>query len=558
MQVEPKDISKLFRAAEKIKSEVYMSKAIESAQKFCSNQNHSNVDKLMVYLETSKFDKVAADEILAQWRDSLVFLKDKNNMFLLLSMISHNKNVSQHERMYTAVHLYNSGGFHVCYQNFADIAYDKSMDFIHRLEAAKYLFAADEDKEREIAESCLLEMTMDKKYTTEQRYRVISGFLGNKGVRTDMNWGKIMSPYDEDFVYTMQMPFFDDILNDMKYRIFSGEHIMKMKITMPEIKWDVMNMLMKVAECSNIEDAQDLYCIEGEKFTNEIIINLRAISADVILRQGTPEFQLKARQIITELGMSADGDKKNITKVKSIYDNSQNVHNETIDKSVVEFLEKLMSPVDGIYVQLSKKNMSIPVYKSIREDVSTCIRNLVSPTDMEKRNLGYFTLNRIDIDSATFTRYNITVAEVLVLCWCKIQFTKYDKQTVSLLEKELVDNLCQKETECSTGYVNRIVNTFSSTDDSVKISWADQILANIKGRMEKRIRNCDESVMGAIALGSMNDADEEDREIYVNFIKNGLIEIIAEMRPEFVPKHMSSSEFERYIADAEKPWFKFD
>ena len=62
--------------------------------------------------------------------------------------------------------------------------------------------------------------------------------------------------------------------------------------------------------------------------------NLRADSADVILRLGSIDNKTTAKEIIMMLGRQ-DGD------VKTIFDNAQNVHIDEIEKSVIEALEFL-------------------------------------------------------------------------------------------------------------------------------------------------------------------------------------------------------------------------
>ena len=86
--------------------------------------------------------------MLARWRDSMMFLQsiEMDNMLNLLTKIAISDEVSSHERIYTAVHLYNTGYLHMCYDCFRFIASSNLVLIEHRLEAIRFLFATEDER----------------------------------------------------------------------------------------------------------------------------------------------------------------------------------------------------------------------------------------------------------------------------------------------------------------------------------------------------------------------------------------------------------------------------
>ena len=54
---------------------------------------------------------------------------------------------------------------------------------------------------------------------------------------------------------------------------------------------------------------------------------------------------------------------------------------------------------------------------------------------------------------------------------------------------------------CSSGNIGRLVNVLSFVDDTLRISWEDQLKGNFHGRLIAKIRNClDKDIQAGIAL----------------------------------------------------------
>jgi hypothetical protein len=504
-------------------------------------------EKIKIYTELLKYDKELnlCTEILAKWRDSLAFLRGvemENTLSLLIKIISL-EDISSHERIYTAVHLYNNGFVECCYQCFSILAFDKSMLLNHRLEAAKFLFAA-EEKEKSMAQECILDIVSDHIHSTQLRYNAIVPYLSRTGVSTLMNMKKLKIPYNEDFVLGLQMPFFQDVENDIKYRILSGQFLLQTKNT--EIRDEIVTSLFGFAKCADYTE------------------NVRADAADVLLRLGNSFERAQARQIITELGFTTD---KRRIGPKTIYDNSQNIHNESIDKHVEIFLEKMLTPTSDNIEKITIENNGkfayrLRDYDDVKNEITSCIRKHMDfnagDIDAYQRNKAYEALIRIGIDTATFTKFNATTAEILVHVWSRIHSGEFDDTIIDLLEQRMLDELTDMSETCSTGYAGRFVNVLSTVDDTLHINWDEQLMANVDGRMQAKIRDCkDQELRATLTLGMMAEADKEDKEVYLSFIKDNLIEIEKELHEEFVDKgYLNNELFNKYINDIKGLWIK--
>lgn len=511
-------------------------KAINNAISICSNTlpdiKFQPSDKLKILELVSKYDPVVAcEEILAMWRDSLNFLKDSEfqEMLKLLADTTSIPSLSSHERIYTAVHLYNMGSLDLCYECFSRLASDMTLLIEHRLEAVRFLYSSDDQNEKELSKKILIQILEDQSLPCKFRYETLAAYISKTGISSLLNVQKLKVPYNEEFVFDLQYTFFWNDQNHTRFRILSGQHLLQMS---DKIKFDRLK----------VEDV--LLAFSNSPTYSE---NTRADAADVILRLGSSGNRILARAVISALGYSADGEKKKIG-AKTIYDDSQNVHNSVINDQVNVFLTKMLDPS----VQNPMKN-----FKDVNHEISVKIRDPRSGFSQKIKNTIYKTLSRISVDTASFTKYNATLAEILCHVWSRIHSKElFDIDTTELLENRLFDELSDMSDTCSSGHASRFVNVFSVVDNTLVISWEDQIKANLKGRVQAKIRDCkDEKLEAVIALGSMEGADEEDTIEYLKFIKECVKEIKDDLFEEFVDEgYIKASEFETYFEVAKREW----
>ncbi len=496
--------------------------AIKSLKEICLNTNLSVDDR---YKALVIFNKLIPDEgldMLIRFRDLLNHLQNQQytDIVKILVRITRCPDMSSHERLITAVSLYNCFALDVCYGCFADLACDKSLIIKYRVEAIRYLFATEDDEYLELAQEMLTEIINNKAYPDKFRYEVIAGFIHKTGINTMLNTDKIRVPYDEEFVYCLQNAFFMNVGNEVRYRILSGQHMLQMKCITIDEKNVIAEVLLDIARNADYEE------------------NVKADAADVVLRLGSSEFIAKARQIITDMGYApVDSRASFLDKARTIYSNRQNVHDVNINESVVKFIDRIVT-------------QNAVSFADVHRDVTAVIRE--HELSHKQRVSAYQALDRISIDTSTFTDKNVTIAEVFIHVWLTIQ--KYDDTIRTELEKRMVEELVDMSATCSSGHTYRFVNVLSTYDTSLTISWKAQIEANIAARVNARIRDIsDEDLRVSVAMGSMEKAEPEDRKVYVEFIRKALSSVREEMYKEFVgDKYISEAEFEQHFASGKE------
>ena len=143
------------------------------------------------------------------------------------------------------------------------------------------------------------------------------------------------------FIKSAQIAFLFHEKNPVYYRNLSSQYLLK-KCSLD------LDETTKV-ETKVLEFADDA----------ELDYNLRADSADILLRYGSDAFKEAGRRVIMELAV-VNGN------VRTIFENAQNVHTESVEESVSEILEFLNSlpiymvdknPVDFNYVNAHIEKM---------------------------------------------------------------------------------------------------------------------------------------------------------------------------------------------------------
>jgi hypothetical protein len=147
--------------------------------------------------------------------------------------------------------------------------------------------------------------------------------------------------------------------------------------------------------------------------------------------------------------------KNSIKSGHSIFNDTQNVHDQQINKSISESLYRLMD---------TKINLS---EKKIIEE----IRHHESLSDKSK-NLIMKYIKSNDVHSVL----NVTFKEVMTYVWNSIRSNDYSDEIVKVLDQEIQDS----ETKCFTGRLSRLVNCLNGFDPRVCVNISSgQEIANI-------------------------------------------------------------------------------
>jgi hypothetical protein len=230
--------------------------------------------------------------------------------------------------------------------------------------------------------------------------------------------------------------------------------------------------------------------------------DLRADAADTLMNLGTEYFKNRALEIIDMLGRMKG-------TVRTVFENAQNVHTKEVEASVIEILEFLSSvptmciddePIDLNYIfgqleSIMKEQISkIPVEFDCKNCKSKEFENFCSEY-CEKQFTSHskirMSLNRILMDRSMYSKFNNNLGGILCKLWSYI--TEHDQKEE--LKIRLLQELEDMSGTCSTGFASRLLNVISGFGKfSVRISWEEQIIGNVAGRLNAKIKSvCDDN-----------------------------------------------------------------
>lgn len=356
----------------------------------------------------------------------------------------------------------------------------------------------------------------DHTIDTDYRYKAILSLESRK--ENDKLYEKWNIPDREFFLRECFLKFLYNSNNRTMYRILSGQYLLQ-RITIDAITNRKIQLTL-------LGFAQD----------ETLDFNLRADSADTLLNLGDEHIKMQARSIIMILGREFGS--------RTIFDNSQNVHVKEVEDSVSEALHFLTSlpllTINNIQIDFEYVNSQIVQYitdekkpfikepcskyplckelpneedlkdaKQLPQELSEIIKlhytcyycNSCTERDnniddkyfcsdacfalYDNEDKIMISLNRINVDRILYSKYNQTLANILMKVWTYIVGHEYKDEIIHRLLEELID----MSGTCSSGFASRLVNVISAYSDfNIKISWEDQITSNFAGRLNALIR----------------------------------------------------------------------
>jgi hypothetical protein len=274
-------------------------------------------------------------------------------------------------------------------------------------------------------------------------------------------------------------------------------------------KLQVCGNTMSVATCGVLEE------FALRIMTDDTIAgNSRGHAMDILIRFGSPTAKKKAEAYVATLGNLYIGD------------DAQSAHRQSISESVIKLYNDLTSRI----VDVSR----VPTFREAR---TILLSEYVSKLEDA--------LDYIEGDHIVFGGINRNLKSCLCLVIGFIRCFGGDR--TEMLYERLIEELLESVGTCSTGYLSRIANSLSGVDGYiVGITWAEQIRDNLRGRLNARIRDDENS--GDI-LVQMTNSKLEDRREFFRFLRENISDIKEEMYQEF-RNYMSDSDWDQFIFKA--------
>jgi hypothetical protein len=239
-------------------------------------------------------------------------------------------------------------------------------------------------------------------------------------------------------------------------------------------------------------------------------VHIRSEAADCLYSRVNSEDYEIGYGVIKELGKLYSDN-----KLRTIYTNAQNVHDETISESVMNVLRNLLAEQVVIpkefkqeapeeisvgftkFAKQTEKHVEITtdeIYQRLSEVIKTMDPDGTKDLQSQIGNVYY----KMIVNPSHYE--GLTIVDILLLIWKKIQSYEHRIE----LEKRLVEELCEMDMTCSTGYLTRLVNVLSGyvSDEkfTLKMNVKDQLRSNIFARLHANISLLPQSEQEIIVL----------------------------------------------------------
>lgn len=215
------------------------------------------------------------------------------------------------------------------------------------------------------------------------------------------------------------------------------------------------------------------------------------------------------------------------TEQKTIYDDSQNVHNTKINESVLKVSCNLIE----IYGETE--------FKEIKENGEIKLEIQKELTDLfpQQTSIIKNVLERVQIDTSRF-KYKknfFSLYIVVANLWIFIKRHKLSED----LKIRLIEEMIDMERYCSTGHLSRFVNVIQGFTDNenlcVRISDEAQIKCVVSNILEKILLNAPDNVL--------DDMIEKEQGVFIDYVIARINKKIPELLIEYgdVKEHILTS-----------------
>ena len=314
---------------------------------------------------------------------------------------------------------------------------------------------------------CLL---MCNKHFKDNAKKYFCNIINNDKIDCDFRYKTILSLdnkpdilFKKFFIKESAIHFLSNIKNMTMYRILASQ------------------LLLLHCEITDIEKTHIEKTIMDFAQDSELDYNLRADASDLLLQLGSEHNKKIASDIIIMLGRQGGTN-------KTIYDNAQNVHIKEIEDSVLKGIEF----ISGIDIKRVSNDVDSPVidYFYVRKQIIDILKEMETQLDEKEYkkiddNIN-ISMNRIFMDRAIYGKYNLSLNLILLRIWTYISSHKFREE----MKKRLIEELVDMANICSSGFASKLINVISGFGDfNLTISWKDQIISNLTGRLNKRARD---------------------------------------------------------------------
>jgi hypothetical protein len=200
---------------------------------------------------------------------------------------------------------------------------------------------------------------------------------------------------------------------------------------------------------------------------------------------------------------------------KTVYDDSQNVHNKKINESMCLAIKTICDSVKEMYamqirIYTDKGFSPIEAESRVLEDCG----KYLTVDHLEHTRLIHTSIEYFRLSVATFTDEHISLAKLFI---CLYMYIVNSRSRVDL-ELRLLEEFESMEGYCNSGHASRLINVLQGfTEDErliIRVSTRDQCKAVVTAFVQTALTECeDEAVVdGLITLSP----------VFVSFVQNAI------------------------------------
>lgn len=218
---------------------------------------------------------------------------------------------------------------------------------------------------------------------------------------------------------------------------------------------------------------------------------------------------------------------------KSVYGDSQNVHNSEINKSVIKCLEYLFEKYEDMIILREIYDNGLAIYRPTtnkekfvhKVSMLTDIRGILVAKHPDKAELVNTSLDYVKTSTAIFGQRELGLIDCVISLWLWISEHEHKKE----LYLRLLEEFKEMHGMCTTGHIARMINVMQGfTEDEnlcIRISSRDQCVAVVKQYLTKSLQDCtDEDVIAGMTDGSPK---------YIKYIRQCVAKKLIEWKNEY-------------------------
>ena len=312
----------------------------------------------------------------------------------------------------------------------------------------------------------------------------------------------------------------------IKFKVKSCEMFISGKLTDYKYFIFVLQILKNIDQL----DSSHLETLVNVFTTYELTINAKADICDFFLSLTDDKFK-KYIQFGKDNLDNISFDIKESGKLKTIYNNGQNIHKIDVDQSIKPFIEKIIN-FDFQNFQFNPEDHE--QYSNFLSSMIGEIVNFATSHNFEKMDVDKInhSIKRFILDNTLYSEYNVSLLNLLARSYLYI-LTKEEKDELMIrLCEELVD---MSET-CTTGHIYRLVNIFSGYDIEMRMPVEEEVKGCVFARLTKMIENKEEDLQLEIWDTIGEDPASEER--FYQLLGKEIAELCDELKMEYVEQNI--------------------